>query len=326
MSFDSLLPLIKKTASPLSPAAFHQQVNVIFHDIEARYYDDLHSQMWDSLQEQLNLLAHDVKKHIRSSGLRLLDIGCGTGLSTELLLKSPIGKMIGHVTLADTSSNMLKHASQRAIAWERPFKTYNGDISGLSDNFDVIIVCSVLHHIPDLGNFLKAINSLQSAGGILIHLQDPNGDAMNDTEYLNRSVQYQQERNQHIGLSTKIKNLIPLSFKGKIKRLLGKKDYLDEVNERLLEQKIISRRMSPEEIWSVTDIHVNNLPFSIGLGISLRQMPSWLNNYSLLASRSYGFFGLLKSELPPHYSAVEQKLIDEANMSGRYISAAWIKR
>ena len=45
MSFEKLLPLINKTGSNLSPKAFQERINIVFHDHEASHYDKLHNDM-----------------------------------------------------------------------------------------------------------------------------------------------------------------------------------------------------------------------------------------------------------------------------------------
>ena len=109
MSYESLRPLIQKVGSSLDPKAFQEKVNVVFHDIESQHYDALHEDMWDSLLQQFQLLSEDGIQHLDSNKkYSLLDIGCGTGLSTELLLQTELGKYIDRVTLLDTSPKMLE--------------------------------------------------------------------------------------------------------------------------------------------------------------------------------------------------------------------------
>ena len=119
MSYKSLIPLLKKTKSTLSPEDFQERVNIVFHDFEASHYDAMHTDMWESLQQQINLLTEDLFNHksINSKELSLLDIGAGTGLSTQILLNSKLGQHINQVTLLDTSSNMLKFATEKAKTW-----------------------------------------------------------------------------------------------------------------------------------------------------------------------------------------------------------------
>ena len=285
MSFDSLLPLINKTGSSLSPADFHRAVNVVFHDAEAP----------------------------------LLDIGCGTGLSTQLLLSSKLGANIQKVTLADTSPKMIEIAEARAREWNVDHELLNNEIADITGKYDIILICSVLHHIPDLQEFLKHVSRLQNVGGIIIHLQDPNGDAFENADYHSRISEFDE-----VG-KTKVNRSPFKSIKKKIKRLIGKKDYIDQVNDELLKRNAIRSRMTAEEIWSVTDIHVEDLPFSTGKGISLEAIGTYLPEYTQLGRRSYGFFGPLKSELPAEFQSQEEKLIGENQLNGRHIAAVWQK-
>ncbi|HEX8563105.1 MAG TPA: class I SAM-dependent methyltransferase [Flavobacterium sp.] len=321
MSLKSLLPLIKKTGSTLSPADFHSVVNVVFHDAEAPHYDAMHKGMWESLQQQMDLLVSEVihKGNMADQQLHLLDIGCGTGLSTQLLLNSKLGPQISKVTLADTSPMMIQIAKARATEWDIDHELLNCGIAQITGKYDVILICSVLHHIPDLQEFLEQVNRLQNIGGIVIHLQDPNGDAFEDPEYISRMAEFGKARCNTAKPS-------PLkAIKKKIKRFIGKKDYIDLVNDELLKRNVIKSRMTADEIWSVTDIHVEDLPFSAGKGISLELIAKHLSEYQQITRRSYGFFGPLKSELPTEYQIQEEHLIRENQLNGRHIAATWQK-
>jgi ubiquinone/menaquinone biosynthesis C-methylase UbiE len=325
-AFSTLLPLLSKTGSRLSAEDFHRTVNVVFHDIEANHYDALHTDMWNSLEQQIALVVADAlaKKGNQTGSLHLLDIGCGTGLSTELLLKTALGKSIGSITLLDTSPNMLQRAAERSKNWDKEVALVNSDIAHLDAKFDVILVCSVLHHIPDLTGFLQKISALQNSGGIFIHLHDPNGDYMHDTQFANRIAEFANYKKDNRPQKSVSKRwLQPL--KNVVKQLIGRKDYIGKVNDELLRRKAIKRPMTAEEIWSVTDIHVENLPFSVGAGISVEFLKQQLGSYSLANARSYGFFGVLKDELAGDFAAREEQLIQSNAMNGRNVSAAWIK-
>lgn len=327
MSYQSLLPLIQKTGSTLSPEQFQERINIVFHDFEAQHYDAMHTDMWGSLQEQIDLLVGDLmtQKNIESKTLSLLDIGCGTGLSSQILLNSKLGAHISQVTLLDTSPNMLRFAEAKAKTWGKPYKTVNGYLASLTEKFDVIIISSVLHHIPDLETFLSQVDKALTSGGILIHLQDPNGDAINEAEYLNRRKHYEKAL-EALPKKKKITDFIPKKLLKSFKRLLGRKDYIDLINDQLLAEKTIKKRMTADEIWSVTDIHVETKTDSANKGISLQFLKSQLQNFELLQMRSYGFFGYLKSDLIESFKAEESQLIAENQTNGRNISCVWMKK
>lgn len=324
MSYSSLLPLLKKTGSSLTVEAFQSRINVIFHDHEAFHYDEMHRDMWESLQEQINLLVDDLfEVEEPRKNLRLLDVGCGTGLSTQQLLHSKLGAYIDAITLLDTSPNMLKLAEKKAQTWGKKYKTVNSEISDLDGQYDVIMVCSVLHHIPELDLFLQKIDSLLVSGGIFIHLQDPNGDSLNDPVYLDRAAELQQVVSANT--SRKPIDFIPKSWKHFINRTLGRKNYIDRINDQLLAEKVIRHRMTADEIWSVTDIHVEQKHDAANKGISLVQLKEYLKNFKLIKQRSYAFYGVLKSDLSEELEKNESVLISRNELNGRNISCVWIK-
>lgn len=184
----AIRPILEQHGTSTSVEEFHRQVNLHFHAVESRVYDSVHSEMWDSLPPQFQLLAQDVLPVLPSTrNLRVLDIGCGTGLSTDLLLKSPLGRLITDVCLLDTSKEMLARALARSTTWGVRVESKIGIVSDLPiERYDVVIACSVLHHIPFLSDFLVDIAHRQGPGGVLLHLQDPNGDYVNDPQFLDR--------------------------------------------------------------------------------------------------------------------------------------------
>ncbi len=61
-------------------------------------------------------------------------------------------------------------------------------------------------------------------------------------------------------------------------------------------------------------------------GISLQFLRNNLSNFELIKFRSYGFYGVLKSDLPENYKAKEETFIMQNQINGRNISCLWIKK
>jgi 2-polyprenyl-3-methyl-5-hydroxy-6-metoxy-1,4-benzoquinol methylase len=321
-----IYPVMRKYGVTSSPNDFHSSVNLAFHKAESKVYDIVHRCMWESLPQQYELLVADFESAggLLKNGLIVLDTGCGTGLASELLLRTTLGKSIAEVDLLDTSPEMLEQAKGRAETWNVKPNILNGIAENLTSRtrkYDIIVICSVLHHIPNLASFLHQIQMLQSDGGILIHLQDPNGDYLTSPVLKKRIAEL--EKSSPNASQRWLSRLHPRRVFRKIKRELtrttdGESDYIGMVNKELLESGIIRKRMSAVDIWTVTDIHIHD-----GNGISIKQMLKMLDQYQLIATRSYAFFGRLSSTLPNSFLAREQELIQQNASNGSQIAGVW---
>jgi len=140
------------------------------------------------------------------------------------------------------------------------------------------MICSVLHHIPDLKDFLEHVDAVLKSGGILIHLHGPNGDYLYDSNYLKRVEEYRNKLNP-TPKRKRVMNLISPQWVNFINRQLGRKTYIDLVNDKLISEKAIKKRMTADEIWSVTDIHVENKQNKKHPGISLEYLRKQLTYY-----------------------------------------------
>jgi 2-polyprenyl-3-methyl-5-hydroxy-6-metoxy-1,4-benzoquinol methylase len=322
---DCLLPLMRAKGVTISPARFHDIVNVTFHRFESRHYDTVHREMWDVLPAQFELLTNDLLDRPLPESLDLLDIGCGTGLSSELLLATPLGKKIAQLDLIDTSAEMLAKCRERAARWPALCRFVEGTVEQAPGaRYDLILTCSVLHHIPDLRGFLRNVRALQAPGGFFIHLQDPNGDCLADPDLLRRSDALRRTRKKSVSPlrpALRIASRIRRAITGA--RSNQPKNYLAEVNDALLAEGVIKIALTDEEIWSVTDIHESNLPYSTGSGISIRSLREMMPDYELVSARSYSFFGRMMNELPGSMKKEELRLIRERAMNGSKLAAAW---
>ena len=101
-----------------------------------------------AVEKQLDLL----------SDKEILDFGGGTGL-----LALPLAKQAKSVTLVDISEKMLEQA--RLKAERQDIK----NIQFLEQEFDLIVVCRVLHHMPNLDAALSLFHQhLRENGQLLL--------------------------------------------------------------------------------------------------------------------------------------------------------------
>ena len=322
---NNLRPLMEKYGVRCSPRQFYDTVNIRFHAAESKMYDEVHRDMWQSLPRQFALLTNDCLPYPQKS-LRVLDIGSGTGLSTELFLRTALGSRTSQVHLLDTSPEMLEIARRRGKRWRIEITTHCCSIDELpvTQQYDVIIACSVLHHIADLAAFFDKVRSHQGVNGIFLHLQDPNADFASDQEYLSRisacnaitATQYREPF---------IRKLTPKRIYRRLARAFGgsnDRDYIDSTNRSLIKSGLINKNMEASDLWLVTDIRIS----SYSNGVSLTELSPLLSQYDLISTRSYSFYGRVGDYLPAQFHLEETRLIEAHALNGHCIAGAWRRR
>ena len=115
-----------------------------------------------------NLVCQAVEKQIDFlSDKEILDFGGGTGLLTL-----PLAKQAKSVTLVDISEKMLEQARLKAEQQEiKNIQFLEQDLlkKTLEQEFDLIVVCRVLHHMPDLDAALSLFHQqLKEDGQLLV--------------------------------------------------------------------------------------------------------------------------------------------------------------
>ena len=115
-----------------------------------------------------NLVCQAVEKQIDLlSDKEILDFGGGTGLLTL-----PLAKQAKSVTLVDISEKMLEQARLKAEQQDiKNIQFLEQDLleNPLEQEFDLIVVCRVLHHMPDLDAALSLFyQHLKEDGQLLL--------------------------------------------------------------------------------------------------------------------------------------------------------------
>jgi ubiquinone/menaquinone biosynthesis C-methylase UbiE len=167
----------------------HKQIieeNIKLHKVEARYYDRLHpeefnwfeqSRIWSDLRF--------INGRIPGKSL-VLDIGCGTGNLALKLIE------LGHPLWGvDLSPEMLEVFKEKVPAGNKDqvsFFCQNADdfIRECKRKFDLIVISSVLHHLPDYLRTLNDICSILEPGGWLYVTHEPTQYALSADRFLRK--------------------------------------------------------------------------------------------------------------------------------------------
>lgn len=95
-------------------------------------------------------------------GMNVLEVGCGTGLFTELLSKTG-----ARLTAVDISPELLEQAAQRGLDFAQVrFIPARFEDCALYGPFDAIVGSSVLHHL-EIEHSLRKIFDLLKPGGVM---------------------------------------------------------------------------------------------------------------------------------------------------------------
>ena len=114
-----------------------------------------------------NLVCQAVEKQLDAPlDKEILDFGGGTGLLTL-----PLAKQAKSVTLVDISEKMLEQARLKAEQQDiKNIQFLEQDLleKPLKQEFDLIVVCRVLHHMPDVDVALSLFHQYLREGGQLL--------------------------------------------------------------------------------------------------------------------------------------------------------------
>lgn len=107
-----------------------------------------------------------VESEAQSTGLKMLDIGCGDG-ATELFIHNYLPSW--KVEAIDISEKSITRATEKKIP-NAVFSMYDGSVIPFSDNnFDIVFIAAVMHHIDFSlhATLLKEIYRVLKPGGRL---------------------------------------------------------------------------------------------------------------------------------------------------------------
>ena len=105
--------------------------------------------------------------------LQILDVGCGTGNITTKLLDSGFR----NITCLDISQNMMQELRKKVKSYDHDINFIVSDIDTFlvrrNLKFDIIIMNSVLHHLPEYINSLTYMKEMINKKGCICIMHEP---------------------------------------------------------------------------------------------------------------------------------------------------------
>ena len=127
-----------------------------------------------------------IKKARLKKGARILEVGCGTGVFTELFAETQ-----ALITAVDISQDLLNIAGKKKFRYGNVrFINNNLEDCRVDGPFDAVVGSSVLHHL-DIGTALARIFELLTPGGTICFVE-PN--MMNPQIFLQKNIPWLKKR------------------------------------------------------------------------------------------------------------------------------------
>lgn len=118
--------------------------------------------------ELLSSLIAEHSSYLKNQDVFVLDLGCGTGLVGNYLVRSVAIKSL---TGVDVSSNMLEQAESLHLKGHKIYTELKeldfSDLQHIKDKFNIITSCMSMGYLNDLDKFFKELNNISVEGTIL---------------------------------------------------------------------------------------------------------------------------------------------------------------
>ena len=140
-----------------------------FFDSVHKDYDEVHTSHINNGSEFYIAISKPITSTIEK--IRVLNIGCGTGLEFESILKKIPFAQIDCIDLSLEMLNLLKERLNKSTCQLNTFCCSYLDFKYEDDIYDYIIASATLHHLLDdekMKLFTKIFNSLKIEGTLIV--------------------------------------------------------------------------------------------------------------------------------------------------------------
>jgi len=154
--------------------AVHSKIKTQDKKSEQEYFNDYVSEYGDHdlcVAESYELVLREFGLDGRGNSLKTIDLGCGTGLWSEMIA----GR--GHKVWGFDLTLSMARAGKSRKGLQVGFSPFVGDVERMavkSETFDVCFGAGILHHLPSLSQMLSEMERALKKGGRFC-FYEPNG-------------------------------------------------------------------------------------------------------------------------------------------------------
>jgi len=255
------------------------RVNEIYHDVEGSAYTGRHPEIFKDEAARWQRVGQRLLAR-RQHPVQILDVGSGTGFVPMQI--SPYLRHGDVVICSDISAGMLevcrKNIEQMKLSCDVRYLKLDGKRFDLADeSCDLVTMNSVLHHVPEMGEFLREVDRVLKIGGRVVIGHEPNR-----AYYETRWTRLGHPR-ELVGAVLRKLGIIDLA-RALVRRVDAQmalhRQIVEEVNERLLRERAIDQPLTVDEMTALVDVHSPTAGgFHPGEGIDLDELleKHWTN-------------------------------------------------
>lgn len=147
------------------------KANIDEHEKEAQYYDTIHTEIFNTYEQDRIFYTLSAIMQPYPHTTPILDVGCGTGNITIKL----IDMNFTNITSLDLSGSMINQLKKK-LTGRSPallLRDLDTHLGSSHDSYTVIIMSSVLHHLPDYLSSLTTLSERLCRGGVLYITHEP---------------------------------------------------------------------------------------------------------------------------------------------------------
>jgi 2-polyprenyl-3-methyl-5-hydroxy-6-metoxy-1,4-benzoquinol methylase len=264
-----------------------EQVNKIYHSIEAHDYDRLHPELLSALpgcwHEMLSRLPE-------KKDWRILDFGCGTGFEASLVL-AQLGDRVQSLTCYDLSPEMLGLCKSRL--GNRPQVLFTSTAAEIAAHglYDILLTNSLLHHLPDVNSTIQTLLGSLAPDAFWLAGHEPSARFYSNPQCVSLLKRYMRHQRW-------ARFADPRSYFRKLKQLVQiEPDPLHATSVAAHEQGLFAKLPSRVAIDRVVDFSVphSTEEAAAGRGFDVVELKNtWKADWSLDWTKTYSFMGPVK--------------------------------
>lgn len=192
----AMLPLLEPYEPRLELNALVEEVNRLFHEFEACYYDQRHPDVFERGAPLWREMVEAIQPE-PTAPWRVLDFGCGTGFASLQLLANLSAGSVHGLTCYDLSPSMLAQARLK-VTPRSPTAVFTDDLGVVAAHgpYNMLATNGVLHHLPDPLGMIRELGSCLTRDAVWLAGHEPSCRFYQNPACLQHFKRFQQARTQ----------------------------------------------------------------------------------------------------------------------------------